>query len=830
MLRPNNRAQTRRVGGRKSMAHAKTTLVAMLLAGSMPAIAATPADEATSEPTTLDAVVVTARKKSEALQQVPMGVVALDADDVRERGIDTLADLGDAVPGLQQQELAITSRLTLRGVNSGDNNAFEQSVGVYVDGLYRGRMNQQHIGLFDLQRIEVLKGPQVTLYGNSSIGGAISAVNRRPAFRSGGNVSLEYELEYDEPRVEAGYDIPISDTFAVRLAGKWRDQRTGDFPNDYDGSTAPRVQEGALRATALWHATDALTMELRYETGHHDREGDIFDVYKHVDGQGNPWPGSYFTGLDDGRLNLGNDAPFKYRDGFLRTDMDETRFEAEYRFERATLTAISGLSTSDYAMSLDVDITPATLVNVYQDEGYRQFSQELRLAGEASDRVDYLVGAYWQDDSFRNDYLSDFNLPVILAGAFGVPPALVSPLIDPFSRHILLDQDARQWALFGNLDWKLTDTLTASVGFRYLDLRKDGHQAVRTASIDHVDGYGPLVDLRWLNPQLAPFLLGNPAYTADPTTYVLVLPDGTVVDPVLAPGYVVGYSIVSNGAGVLHEFDLRRNEHHPMFQASLGWQVAPDLLLYANWANGAKAGGFDFNYEGGDPAAAQYEPEDANVFEVGLKKDWRNARLNLAAFYGRYSDLQVSVYDGGIGFLVGNAASTISKGVDAEFVWQLGEAWRASGEVEFLDAYYDSFPDANCSTTERLNGSGPICDWSGRRLPFVPTFEGSVALEHTWRAGSGWSLRQGLRWNYKGAHSTASDNEPQTRQDGYHRIDYRADFTAPGGKWDVALVARNLTGETHNIFTSVIPLAPGGAFASVRSKGREVALEWHYRF
>jgi outer membrane receptor protein involved in Fe transport len=188
------------------------------------------------------------------------------------------------------------------------------------------------------------------------------------------------------------------------------------------------------------------------------------------------------------------------------------------------------------------------------------------------------------------------------------------------------------------------------------------------------------------------------------------------------------------------------------------------------------------------------------------------------------------VYDGGIGFVVGNAASSISQGVDAEFEWNLGAGWRVQGLVEYLDFRYDDFTTANCSTTERLNGSGPICDWSGRRLPFVPTFEGSVALEHTWRAAAGWSLRQGLRWNYKGAHSTASDNEPQTRQDGYHRIDYRADLTAPGGKWDVALVARNLTGETHNIFTSVIPLAPGGAFASVRSRGRELGLEWHYRF
>jgi len=115
-------------------------------------------------------VVVTARKKSEALQDVPMSVTALDEARLRDLNVRNLADLAAAVPGLQQQEVAITSQLTLRGVNSGDNNAFEQAVGTYVDGLYRGRMNQQHIGLFDLERIEVLKGPQVTLYGNSAIG------------------------------------------------------------------------------------------------------------------------------------------------------------------------------------------------------------------------------------------------------------------------------------------------------------------------------------------------------------------------------------------------------------------------------------------------------------------------------------------------------------------------------------------------------------------------------------------------------------------------------------------------------------------------------------
>ncbi len=792
---------------------------------------ADPRADPSAAPQTLDAVVVTARKKSEDLQKVPMSVVALSFEELQKLGIDNLADLGAHVPGLQQQDLAITSRLTLRGINSGDNNAFEQSVGVYVDGIYRGRMNQQHIGLFDLDRVEVLKGPQVTLYGNSSIGGAISAVTRKPSFEPGGQVRTRYDFEYQEAHVDVGFDIPVSDQLALRVAGKWRDQDEGNSINEFSGDTEPTFDETAARISVLWLPGEAWTVGLRYEQGRYRRDGHLFDIYRHVDGQGRPWPNSTFTGLDDGRLNVGNGDPFKYQQSFLESDMEESMLDVQYQFGDLTLTALTGHSRYDYRQSLDVDISPSTVINVFQDEDYRQFSQELRLSGPVSDRTEVLAGLYYQSDTFRNDYFSDFNLPELLAPAFGVPSSLIAPLISPFSRHILLDQDTRQWAAFGNVEFALSDPLTASLGFRYLEIDKNAQQAVRTASIDHVDGAGALVDTRWLNPDLAPLLLGNPAYLANPTGYVLVLPDGTQVAPVLAPEHVVGYSIVSLGSGDIHEFNgLARSEHHPMFNASLAYQWSDDLLLYVNWANGAKAGGFDFLYEGDNAAEAEYEPEQANVFEVGFKRDWRNLRLNVAAFYGKYSDLQVSVFDGGIGFVVGNAASSISRGVDADFVWNIVDGWRARGNFAYLDFTYDDFVNANCSTTERLNTGRVLCDWSGDRAPFVPEFEGSLAVEHSRQIGSGWTLQQSLRWSYKGSHATASDNEVQTRQQAYHLLDYRLDLTPSGERWGLALIGRNLTDKKYNVFTSVIPLAPGGAFANVRSKGRELGLEWHYRF
>ncbi len=785
----------------------------------------------TAARSTLNEIVVTARKKSEVLQDVPMSVTAFDAEEIRDRAIANLDDLSVHVPGLQQGDLAITSRLTLRGVNSGDNNAFEQSVGTYVDGVYRGRMNQQHIGVFDIERIEVLKGPQVALYGNSSLGGAISVITRQPGFDFAGDVRYRHGLEYNEPLLEAAVDVPLNDRFAVRLAGIWSDQRDGLFPNDATGDSEPWRQNEAGRMNALWLPSDELSIALRHEQGQFERNGNIFDVYKHVDGHGNPWPNSYFTGIDDGRLNIANGDPFKYQDSFLANDMEETRIEVQYAFETATLTSISSYSGYRYRQSADVDITPATLINVYQDEDFSQFSQELRIAGEWTGSVDYLAGVYLQSDNFRNDYLSDFNLPELVAPVFGIPSSLAADLIHPFTRHILIDQDTEQWALFGNLDFELSERLTASVGYRYLMLEKDARQAVRVANIDHVDSLGDLIDVRWLSPDLAPLLLGNPDYLADPTGYVLVLPDGTEIAPVLAPNNVVGYSIVSAGTGDLHQFDdLSREEQHPMYQISLAYQWSEDLLAYGNWSNGAKAGGFDFLYEGADRAEVEYGDESASVFEIGFKKDWRDVRLNVAAFYGRYDDLQVSVYDGGIGFLVGNAASSISKGIDVDLDWNITRDLTLFTRLEYLDFRYDEFRDANCSTTERLNTGQAICDWSGDRAPFVPEFEGVLGVQHRHRTASNWQIDQWLGWSYTGSHSTASDNEAQTRQSAYGLLDYRIELTADQGHWSVALLGKNLTDETYNVFTSVIPLAPGGAFASVRAKGREVALQVQYRF
>ncbi|MBV1921707.1 MAG: TonB-dependent receptor, partial [Pseudomonadales bacterium] len=542
---------------------------------------------------------------------------------------------------------------------------------------------------------------------------------------------------------------------------------------------------------------------------------------KHVDGSGNPFPSSTFTGVNDGVLDAGNDTPFKYKKTFWQLDTDEALINAEYEFDNMTLTSLTGYSHYQFEQSMDVDISPATLINTYQDENYRQFSQEIRITGEVESGIQYLAGVYYQRDTFKNDYFADFNTPLLVAAAFSLSPSDAEGLISPFSRHILLEQDTAQWAAFSNVNIPVTDQLTASLGYRYLSIKKEGLQAVRAADINHQDGSGDLVDIRYLSD---PALLLDPDYLADPTGY-------NVTTPVLIPDYTAGYLIVSAGNGAYHEFDnLQRKEHHSMFQTALSYQWDDNLMSYLSWSNGAKAGGFDFLYEKPNRDDVIYEDEEASVFEIGFKKNWQTLQLNMALFYGDYDDLQVSVFDGGIGFTVGNAASSTSKGLDTQVIWQPTPQLRTVVQFEYLDFTYDDFSSSTCHTTDRLNTGQSLCDASGDETPFVPKTEGVIAFEYENPITVNLKTQHLLSWRYKGSHTTASDNEPQTRQSAYEIVDYRFDLSPNDEQWQVSLLINNLFDKEYLVFTSVIPLAPGAAFANIIPKGREVALAFQYHY
>ena len=778
----------------------------------------------TTEDKPLDTIEVTARKKVESMQSVPMGVVAVTDAQLQERGIDDVQELSHYVAGLEQPRLAIQSRLSLRGVSSGDNQSFEQAVGTYVDSVYRGRMNQHRSGFFDMARVEVLKGPQVTLYGNSSIGGAISMITHRPEFEYSGYVSAAYEFEYGEQLIHGAVNLPVSDQFAVRLAAKFRED-DGIAPNAFTGNDEPRADEDVFRISALYQG-DKTRVFLRHEQGDFAVNGYPMDVFKHVDAQGQPWPGSIYTGLNDGQLDVGNNAHFNTLATFWTNDTDETMLEIEHQWGDITLTSVTAFSDYDFVQSYDSDWTSLSMINSELYESYEQFSQELRIAGEAGQNTDYMLGLYYQKDDLDSLFYADFNMPLLLSVLFPGTLEGFSGLVSPFSRPLQLKQETKQWALLGNVSHNFSDKLTGSLAFRYVDIDKTADQFQGTADINHTPGLGGLVDTRWL----ADFSLQlNPAYLADPMGYIH---DALGLEQAIpAPDYAFSYGILSGGLGFLHDFkDLKRDESHAMFNLSFQYQLTDASMLYGSWANGAKAGGFDLYYEGYNPAEAEYQDEEARVFELGLKNDWANLRLNAALFYGKYENLQVGIFNGGIGLVVTNAPSSVSRGLDVELTWRINDNLTLYGNVEYLDFYYDHFPKANCSRTDAMVTGNTFCDWTGDPTPFVPRQKGSLTLEHYYPLSSSYELRNWLTYSYKGKHTTASDNEVQTMQSAYALVDYRLDVINLDSDWKVGMAVRNLFDKTYTSYTTIIPLSVGGAFAHQLEKGRQVALEFSYEF
>lgn len=773
-------------------------------------------DEATKDVkaknSVLEIIEVTARKRIESVQSIPSSINAVTGDFIKDMGVHNIEDLSKYVPGLEQPNLANHSRLSLRGVSSGDNQSFEQSVGTYVDGVYRGRMNQQRSGFFDMQRVEVLKGPQVTLYGNSSVGGALSMVTNRPDTDDdvNGEFVVKYELEYEEAQIFGGVNIPVTDNFALRIAGKWRDQSKGAELNNYSGQYETYYNDNAFRIGAVWEASDELSFYLRHEQASFEKSGETIALYTHVNPDFTEYENSPLAPFGIGSLNTGNDdSIFENGPSGNKNESNETMLEIIWQInDDISLTSITADSRYDYFHTLDIDAAPYNFLASSVPEDYEQLSQELRLDINVNDQIKLLTGVYYQDADFNTGFDVDFNMPFI-STALGLPFELAS-----YSRSNYLEQNAKQHAIFGQLDYQASEKLSLTLGIRYTEIEKTATQGLELQTIEgEFDTREPLPFTKGLSPAL------------------------------------FSYWAILKATGAPHEFkDMKREEEHTMISASARYFFTKDFMGYFTFANGAKAGGFDTLYEGpstasfigtvpgpsaGTPQDTEFEDEQVTAYEVGFKSDWDNMRLNVAAFYGTYEDLQTSVFSGGTGFNVANAGQTVQKGVDVEFIWQVTDELSFSANAEYLDFYYDEFTQAACSLTEMHNGEQNAdgkCDWSGDSLAWVPKLAAFVKTEHITEIFNNYEMSNMLSINYKSEHTIDSSNEQGLVQDGYALVDYRFKLTPINSDWYAAITVSNLFDEDYEIYLAKIPLNIGAYGSGVHQKARKINLEFGMSF
>lgn len=779
----------------------------------------------------LEEIVVTAQKRAENLQDVPISVSTIAGDRMLESGIRMLEDVTTYVPNFSMHQTGIANAITVRGIGSGVNQGFEQSVGLYVDDVYYGRGQLARLPLFDLERVEVARGPQPVLFGRNSIAGAVGIATAKPTRDFEGSVSALYEPDAGEENVNFALSGPLGDRVAARLAVLGSDF-DGYFTNVYLNRKEEQRRDSAARASLAWDPTDRIAITAKLEHSEFDTVGRNYEM---VDSIALPGGIDYISALTrtvtlyNGAVGVGlappPPIPYKPDDGLLNyvkssgddrqtTSVDNATLTIDYAIADHTLTFVTGYVEYDFYQLCDCDFVSAPIIDGSEStEGFRQTSQEVRFASPAKSRLEYLVGMYLQTSVLTYD--DKINLP----------PDGVLRAFNPALTHIdtrrAFHQDENMAALFGQVKWTLSDAVSLTLGGRYTDESKSASRAQ------------------------VHYIAGVPVPPTDPTG---VTPNYLwSVNPLFGAFLIEPYAPIRG----------KRDESRFTPSVTVEWRAADSAMLYARYVTGFKAGGFDVRSNGNpDPAVVnalnlrttpptnivgvfEYKDEEARSFELGAKTTVAHGRasVNVALYDTDYKDLQTSVFDGTLGFNVANASRATVRGIELDSRWAAGERLALSASVGLLDFKFDDFKVAQCYFNDPRPVTGPgTCDATGDRKENTPKWTAALIVDYTYALQGNLIFRARPEVVYSDSYIWSPTLDPVATQSAVTRINLRLALGGTKERWEVALLGRNLTDERVSTFGGNATLAAaltngtGNAYYTFVDRPRSWALQGTYRF
>lgn len=715
----------------------------------------------------LEEIIVTAQKRQQSLQDVPVSVSVVSGETLGTQSIDDLADLSRSVPNLSVGNAALNNLVFVRGIGSGSNIGFEQSVGLFVDDVYLSRVRYMRLPFLDVERVEVLKGPQGTLFGRNTIAGAISVSSAQPTSITLAEARGEYDFELKDYAATGILSGGLSDTVRARLAVR-HSGGSGFVSNSASGASGPDKDETAARLIVSADLSDALSMTAKVEHSDFDIKGSTIQIvtagsalarFQAVDP-------AFETRLDK-RRSVGG----------LTMDRDHTKttlgtLRADYELEGATLTGIAAYAGYELERDVDTDFSPLPFLSTeVPDEKFDQFSLELRAASNGGETINWITGLYLETNEFRSLDLTDVNGP-------GSGSPTLAPLVA--SSVTRFDQDAKVASLFAQAEWRLTDELALTGGLRWNRETKDGAFDHRVTEFGRYD---------------------TPLASATGRTLMRV---------------GLGRQ---DGAGAADRVETRFTP-----SANLTWQH-DDVMLYARFAQGFKAGGF--NGAQTTPVTAttpfEFDSERANSYEAGAKLSlWRRLEVNTALFRTDYENLQVSVLNGA-SFSVGNAAEARSQGLEVESRLQATSWLGLSTSLAWLDAKYTNYRDAPCPSRPaatpfsacRLLGTVLVQDLSGQRLIYAPEWKGRLGADIEFDLEGGMTFTSALSLDFTSSYFMVADNDPLDRQGGYAKVNLRLAVAGQDDRWEVALLGRNLTDRMTSNVGNDVPAITGAHYRSL---------------
>lgn len=699
----------------------------------------------------LEEVIVTAQKRSENAQDVPIAISVVAGEKLQNQGISDFAELSNHVPNLQIKDTPATYQVRVRGLGSGTGTAsIEQSVGLFVDGIYAGRARQYQSPFFDVERIEVLKGAQGALFGKNTNAGAISIVTAKPTREFEASIGVDYEMEYEGVTLESVTSGPLSDTVSGRLAIR-SSQTDGYLKNRTSGDNEPERKQFVVRGTLAWEVSPDLEVIAKVEGSTYDTEGTVFQQtvlpssQRLIDALVAADPG-YEVKLDNETATRAR-RPANYDD----TKSGSATVTMTYDLGDHLLTSITGYSSFEFDKFLDTDFTALLNLGSGFSEDFSQFSQELRLSSTKDSGLDYILGVYYQSNDMELGFATDYF--------FG-------PFDGVQQRNY--NQDTELLSAFGQLTWHLSEVARVAIAGRYSRETKD--------------------------------------VTAD-----------SVLSGILPP------------SSETYDVKDSRSETHFDPSIKLMYDIGSDSMVYASITQGSKSGGFASGRTNYDPDEFEFDPEKSLAYEIGAKTSLFDgaARLNMAAFYNEFQDLQTSTYNGDT-FIVGNAGEARIQGVEFDVLWLLQENLVASFSAAYLDPEFTDFLGAACLY------DNPGCDiktnnLKGETLTDAPEWTFNASLDYTLALSSNLDLGLRVDANYIDDVHLQQTLNPLDMQEAHAKVNLRAALVDTSGQWQLALLVKNVMDKTtmsHSFSTPTI----AGAHTAITDSPRTITLQAKYNF
>jgi len=679
-----------------------TILAGVIVAGPAHAQGPTPPNPAATPPadqTGIGDIIVTAQKRSDTIQSIPVAVTALDQKALESASVKDLRDFAGRVPSLVVDSVAAgpsAAAISIRGISFEDiEKSFDPAVGVVVDGVFIGTNTGQLFDSFDLERIEVLRGPQGTLFGRNTIGGVINITRTKPTRDPG----LKASFAYSSFKTKKGRLVVNSGTLGGLIALKGfvlLDKTDGYYHNVTKGRREGKYEILTGGATALITPAQGVSATLTYE---HSRErGET--VVSSLSERGKDliclFPGApgFAPSVECGRWALpdhGLYTTFQNIETPVRNDTDALTGNIDIDLGSGfSLASVTGYRRNKESVRQDFDASSANFFDTLRNQTFRQFSQELRVVGNVTPWLNLLVGGYYFKSSYEINQFSNFGPG--LAGALGAPA---------FQLHQYVEHSAKSYAGFADARIKLSDSLSIGGGARYTEDSKN-----------IFNNYGQIEGL---------VRLSQPTFNGQSCVQVTGL---------LFPG-VPAYGPANNCSGKVKfgKFTWRAN---------VNYKLDPNKLLYASYSKGFRSGGF--NGRAASPTSlGPYQPETVDAVELGLKADWLNRalRTNIALYRTKYNNKQEEIVQpsppGASNpqeTVVKNASSATIKGVEFEVIAIPVQGLSLRGSFSYTDAKYNRF-------FNDVNGDLIPDDVSTLTLRRAPKTQWSVGADFNQPVGAG---------------------------------------------------------------------------------------------